>query len=73
MYADDHERRRDQATTFARSLSTLGALTVAEARTRIRAEWDVALSSVNPGDVTPKNMRAIAAALTKLADEWSSK
>ncbi len=69
----DHERRRDQATTFARSLSTLGALTVAEARTRIRAEWDVALSSVNPGDVTPKNMRAIAAALTKLADEWSSK
>lgn len=69
----DHDRRRDQATTFARSLSTLGALTVAEARTRIHAEWDAALSSVNPGDVTPKNMRAIAAALTKLADEWSSK
>ena len=69
----DHDRRRDQATTFARSLSTLGALTVAEARTRIRSEWDAALSSVNPSDVTPKNMRAIAAALTKLADEWSSK
>ncbi len=69
----DLDRRRDQATTLARSIAALGALTVAESRTRIRREWDPELSAVNPGDVTPKNMRAIAAALTKLADEWSAK
>lgn len=69
----DEERRRDQATSLARSLNTLGALTVAESRARIRSEWDPDLSNVNPADVTPKQMRAIAAALTKLADEWSAK
>ncbi len=69
----DLDRRRDQSTALARSIAALGALTVAESRDRIRSEWDADLSAVNPGDVTPKNMRAIAAALTKLADEWSAK
>lgn len=66
----DQERRRDQATTLAQSLSRLGALTVDEARTRIRSEWDPSLSRVNPDEVTPQHMRAVAAALTALAKEW---
>lgn len=69
----DEDRRRQQATALAKSITTLGALTVAESRTRIRSEWAPDLSAVNPAEVTPKTMRAVAAALTKLADEWNQK
>ena len=62
--------RRDTNTSLARALIRLGSLTVDASRARTIADWTPDLCAVNPEEVNPAHMRAVAAALNKLAKEW---
>lgn len=66
----DLERRKEQASWIAMMCRTGKSVAVAEQRARYVAEWDPALSTVPPDEVSAKRLEEVGKGLIQLAKEW---